>query len=401
MIIKQLSKILLLISAAINQSIGEKGSLQKFLDKEQASKESPPWVEYKHCRAEKVCADEAKECGNGVKWKEYLATEFNSTRRVDIIDSYSNVSTVLERVDQEELEKYREDTCDLVLVTYDGEEDSGRDLDGIPREGGKNCTIWHTEDQCPWITESEYIAYWGYNHSSFEEEVTESEGCEAKIVGTYPGTGKYPKNCDYGPGWSGARLKTTVEEGRNLIYWASLVKEPSCVVAVTLIDEKAKKSKEIWTTQSDVSFPIEYPKTTCEMKIKIWARKGCFSVNPYNTCKNETESGEESSPTAPTPSTQSTPPTQTGSSPSTTAGISVAIILPVVVIVAVIVVTMLRRKSRLVRHISKENQEFNDMYGTYYEGAEDNVAVDNNPMYNQGGGNGDAVITDENVYYQL
>ena len=100
MIIKQLSKILLLISTAINQSIGE------FRDKEQASKESPPWVEYKHCRAEKVCADEAKECGNGVKWKEYLATEFNSTRRVGIIDSSSNVSKVLKRVDQEELEKY-------------------------------------------------------------------------------------------------------------------------------------------------------------------------------------------------------------------------------------------------------------------------------------------------------
>ena len=128
---------------------------------------------------------------------------------------------------------------------------------------------------------------------------------------------------------------------------------------------------------------------------------GCFSVNPYNTCKNETESGEESSPTAPTPSTQSTPPTQTGSSSATIVGIAVAVIFPVVVIVAVIVVTMLRRKSRLVKQISKENQEFNDMYGTYYEGAEDNVAVDNNPMYNQDGGNGDAVVTDENVYYQL
>ena len=37
----------------------------------------------------------------------------------------------------------------------------------------------------------------------------------------------------------------------------------------------------------------------------------------------------------------------------------------------------------------------------YYQGNAYNTAVDNNPRYNEDGGNADAVITDENIYYQL
>ena len=48
----------------------------------------------------------------------------------------------------------------------------------------------------------------------------------------------------------------------------------------------------------------------------------------------------------------------------------------------------------------KENNELNDLYGTYYRGVEYNTATDNNPRYNEDGG--DAVVTDANAdYYQL
>ena len=37
----------------------------------------------------------------------------------------------------------------------------------------------------------------------------------------------------------------------------------------------------------------------------------------------------------------------------------------------------------------------------YFQGNAYNTAVDNNPRYNEDGGNADAIITDENIYYQL
>ena len=62
---------------------------------------------------------------------------------------------------------------------------------------------------------------------------------------------------------------------------------------------------------------------------------------------------------------------------------------------------VLRKKSRVVREDSRQIQELNDLYGTYYQGVEYNVAVDNNPTYNEDGRQDDALVTDENVYYQL
>ena len=48
----------------------------------------------------------------------------------------------------------------------------------------------------------------------------------------------------------------------------------------------------------------------------------------------------------------------------------------------------------------KENNELNDLYGTYYHGVEYNTVNDNNPRYNEEGV--DAVVTDANAdYYQL
>ena len=41
----------------------------------------------------------------------------------------------------------------------------------------------------------------------------------------------------------------------------------------------------------------------------------------------------------------------------------------------------------------------NDLYGTYSQGTEYNTATEDNPRYNEDGGNDDAVVIDENTYY--
>ena len=174
-----------------------------------------------------------------------------------------------------------------------------------------------------------------------------------------------------------------------MIYWATLVQQPSCVEAVTLIDKKTDMSKEIWTSESEVNFPVEYAKTTCDMKILLYAHRKCFSVDTKVRCEKddaETSSGE----------------TQTKEMGALeTFGIACAAILSLGVIIGIVVVVVLRRKSRLGRENSVQKQEPNDLYGTYYRGVEYSVATDNNPMYNEDEGNADAVVTDENVYYQL
>ena len=50
--------------------------------------------------------------------------------------------------------------------------------------------------------------------------------------------------------------------------------------------------------------------------------------------------------------------------------------------------------------MSCQNYTF-QILNTYFQGNAYNTAVDNNPRYNEGGGNADAVITDQNIYYQL
>ena len=47
----------------------------------------------------------------------------------------------------------------------------------------------------------------------------------------------------------------------------------------------------------------------------------------------------------------------------------------------------------------KTNVELNDMYGTYYQGAEYNTATDENPKYNEDGCGDIAFVTDKNIYY--
>ena len=281
------------------------------------------WEEYKHCKVRQVCRDEVEKCENGVKWKN-LAEEFKKSGQVEIVDISSSKRLVPEHVEQKDIEQYRQASCDLAFVTY-GEESYGRNYENYGGDsgsyyghdfegnnetvfeenygsgfegnygedfegnygdfgGGEDCQVWHTENQCPWMTQAEYTMWAnGLNYSSMEKEYK----CEPQIVGSDPEIGNFPNDCKFGPGWTGT-LKTTIEEGRYMIYWAALVQQPSCVEAVTLIDKKTDMSKEFWTSESEVNFPVEYPKTTCDMKILLYAHRKCFSVNTKVRCEKET-----------------------------------------------------------------------------------------------------------------
>ena len=243
--------------------------------------------------------------------------------------------------------------------------------------------MWLTENRCPWATESEYIYENGQNYSVLNDNFN----CKTKEAENGPEIGHFTDNCSRGPGWRG-KLETTIKDGRYMIDWASLVQQPRCVKSVTLIDEKASKSKDFITTQSDVNFPVEYPKTICDMKIIIKGHRKCFSFDTKVRCKNDET---ENSPRG----------TQDEKGSSMFFGILVvaAALVSVATVVAVVVLVM--KKARLVRKNSKQHEELNDLYGTYFRGVEYNVAVDNNPRYNEDGDNDGAFVTDANTYYEI
>ena len=86
---------------------------------------------------------------------------------------------------------------------------------------------------------------------------------------------------------------------------------------------------------------------------------------------------------------------------SSTTTLAAIICTAVVIVVVVIAITLVVLKKKNQKEKREEQQELNDLYGTYYRGVEYNIATVNNPRYNEDGGTGDAVVTDENVYHQL
>ena len=78
----------------------------------------------------------------------------------------------------------------------------------------------------------------------------------------------------------------------------------------------------------------------------------------------------------------------------------VSILCVTLFIVAFVVIIFCNRMSKKKKDSDgKTNVELNDMYGTYYQGAEYNTATDENPKYNEDGCNGIAFVTDKNIYY--
>ena len=141
-----------------------------------------------------------------------------------------------------------------------------------------------------------------------------------------------------------------------------------------------------------MTFPIEYPKSTCNMKIRIsyfhrypgdeilgrpkYSVPSCFELNTKVNCEED----------------------EVKTDPTIIAIVVIICLTAVIVVIAVIV--FLKQRGNANREKPKEHNELNDLYGTYYHGVEYNTANDNNPRYNEDGCG--AVVTDANAqYYKL
>ena len=86
------------------------------------------------------------------------------------------------------------------------------------------------------------------------------------------------------------------------------------------------------------------------------------------------------------------------SSSTLTVAIICATVLAVTVIIAITVIStamLFVKKKQIAEHErQREEEERNDLYGTYYQGVEYNTVIDNNPRYNEDEGNADAAVTD-------
>ena len=124
----------------------------------------------------------------------------------------------------------------------------------IKRKLKGDCLILWIPNQCPWEPFS-------------EEAWPNSKDCDVKTINSRD-AGSFPRDCSKGPGWNG-NLETFVEGDSYKINWASLVKQPACVEQITLINEKDHQRKRFITTLGDTNFPIEYKKSSCDLKIKM------------------------------------------------------------------------------------------------------------------------------------
>ena len=324
----------------------------------------------KQCRIREVCFDDIQACENKVMWKNVPRKLKNSKEVVVMDDRSFYQASFSQTLTQRKLDKLKEKFCDMTLIRKD-----------IKR----GCLILWIPNQCPW--------------KPFTEEDRDfSKDCEVRTIDTKD-AGSFPRDCSKGPGWRGA-LETFMEGDSYKINWASLVKQPACVKFVTLIDKKSKKINEFITTWSDQNFPIEYEKSACNLTIKIkdfWGT--CFLVNTKVDCETDADPNTKRF----LPDRFNDTQVQADSSSTTTiVGIICGTIVTVVVVIAITLIILKKtKKPRAKREKPKNQEELNDLYGTYYHGVEYNIASDTNPRYNEHGGNADAVVTDENVYYQL
>ena len=178
--------------------------------------------------------------------------------------------------------------------------------------------------------------------------------CEHKYEEDEPDFESSPKNCHYGPGWKG-RLNTSIEKGKLMIDWTSLVERQHCVHWVTIIDNGTSKSKSVFGTGSDVNLPIQYGNASCHMKIIIVdVETKCYTVHLEVPCQSEGLEKREA---------------HGGTTPNTAGVICYLLfVLSVAAIGAVVVAVVLKRRSRLGKESPRqEKHELNDLYGTYYQ----------------------------------
>ena len=370
----------------------------------------------KICQIKEVCPDQQNDCGHDkIKWKDLALLLENSTEIVIMDDQSFTETTVNLTLSQGDLEKLKSTFCDMTLIQKHGEE----------------CLILWIPNECPW------------ENFSLEKADQETKCCDKKIIGKKDAEdfGFFPKNCRNGAGWDDSKLETIVEGDSYRINWASLLKQPSCVKSVTLFDEKEKQRKKFYTTWSDNNFPIEYRKNTCEVSIKFEiehsedSNEDVYESDSYSAYEGTGDSDTTDSSALPDDynydyydqTTSEGTACSTSSkcfftetkvkcedvallrSPSNTENSvktkNIAIICGTVALVVILITTVAlikiakKRGKRGVKNKKEPKEEENDLYGTYSQGTEYNTATEDNPRYNEDGGNDDAVVIDENTYY--
>ena len=308
------------------------------------------WKDHKECKIEEACLDDEQHCESNMTLK-----NLENKEELVIID-LTTYFPQERKIDQGVLKSYIEEICDIAFVTN--------------REG-EDCMVIRTPNRCEW------------------RPISDNYCSHVRTMDSNP-FGEFSKDCSLSPGWTGIMNTTRGQDGTYKLNWASLVKNPRCVLGILLVDEAANLEKDFWGTFNDVTFPIEYLKSTCNMKIRI----SYFRTYPGNEISAEKEYSAYPQCFEFDTIVDCEPTTD-----YSTIGITIAIICVVIVVIPVITRIVKSKKQRDNEANPKKVEELNDQYGTYYEGTEYNTANDNNPRYNEDGSNYDAVITDENIYY--
>ena len=325
----------------------------------------------RQCKIKEVCPEHSKNCEGKVMWEKVgkRLNRLNSTEVIVLDDRTMYQASFKHTLTQRDLVNLKDHLCDMTLIR---------------RNVKKGCLILWIPNQCPWESFTEEA--WPY-----------SKDCDVKTINTKD-SGSFPRDCSKGPGWNGT-LETFVKGDSYKINWTSLVKQPACVEQITLIDEKDHQRKRFITTLVDKNFPIEYKNSTCDLKIKMkmLLTESCFVTNARVKCETDLALSVE-------PRLRGEFEDRQASGTSTVAIICATVLVVTVVIAITVIVTVIlivKKKHSVERERPREQEERNDLYGTYYHGVVYNIAGDMNQRYNEDGGNADAVVTDQNVYYQL
>ena len=318
----------------------------------------------RECKIKEVCPEDSKNCEGKVMWEKVgkRLNRLNSTEVIVLDDRTMYQASFNHTLTQKDVDQLKDHLCDMTLIR---------------RNVKKGCLILWIPNQCPWESFTEEA--WPY-----------SKDCDVKTINTKD-SGSFPRDCSKGPGWNGT-LETFVEGDSYKINWTSLVKQPACVKQLTLLDERAKETKEFVTTWIDVDFPIEYKESACNLTIKIEdSSTTCFTFNSKVKCEADLDRkrGFRMEPREEL---------RDESSSTLTVAIICATVLAVTVIIAITVIStamlFVKKKEIVEQERQREEEERNDLYGTYYQGVEYNTVIDNNPRYNEDEGNADAAVTD-------
>ena len=365
---------------------GEETNIVEIWNAKKQDSSYEEWENYvTTCPIQEICPKDSKECTRDkVQWKDMEIQLQNSTEIVIMNDQTYEEATVNYTLKQNDIDELMGYICDLTLI----------------QKHAEGCLILWIANQCPW------------DEITDDEAYEDTKDCEVKTIGEEDPRFA-PDSCAGGAGWKGKWEGTTVEGDSYKINWASLVKEHACVESITLMDEKANLRKKFTTTWSDKTFPIEYKNTTCALTIKIdvWIK----TSNDPDTA-NIPEADRAAAAVIPrcfltkisdkvkctVASPLSEPDIEDSNSDNSAKTKNIAIICGTITLVVILVIAAriyISRRQRVAEAKEKPNEELNDLYGTYYQGPEYNTATEDNPRYNEDGGNDDAVVIDENTFY--